>query len=326
MANIINVGIVGCGDFLRWQADDLANSKQLKVAKLFDPRREEAEKYAAKLGGVVVDSEDAIFNDPSISVVALFVPPWIRAGLLARAAQAGKHVITTKPLGPTEAECEGMVESARKAGIKAGVIYSRTGDPFIETAKQIFESGRFGKLALYRQDWIHAYPKWNKWAVDPDKNGGPFMDAMIHNLNTANYLMGRPLVERKLYSDNLAHPDLRCADTEFMVTRYEGGGVAHLFITWAADLATHSTAGNDREHIDVFYMVTDKGWRLTKEWRENGCFLVASREGKKEEVLVAAPAQTCYDGFAAHIAGGAFPRVLATLSEAAADIATVRKA
>ena len=326
MTNILNVGIVGCGDFLRWQADDLANSKQLKVAKLFDPRRAEAEKYAAKLGGVAVDSEDDIFNDPSISLVALFVPPWIRAGLLERVAKAGKHIITTKPLGPTEAECDAMVESARSYGVKAGVIYSRTGDPFIETAKQVFESGRFGKLALYRQDWIHAYPKWNKWAVDPDKNGGPFMDAMIHNLNTANYLMGRPMLSHTFFSDNLAHPELRCADTESMVVRYQGGGVANLFITWAADLATHSTAGNDREHIDLFYLVTDKGWRITKEWRADGCFLVASREGKNEEVLVTAPAQTCYDAFAAHLAGGVFPRVLATLAEAACDIATVRKA
>jgi len=28
---------------------------------------------------------------------------------------------------------------------------------------------------------------------------------------------------------------------------------AHLFITWAADLALYCEEGNDREHIDLFY-------------------------------------------------------------------------
>ena len=49
-----------------------------------------------------------------------------------------------------------------------------------------------------------------------------------------------------------------------MKVDFAGGGCAYLFITWAADLAVHSTEGNDREHIDLFYMVTDQGWRLTK--------------------------------------------------------------
>lgn len=325
MGDTLNLGIVGCGDFLRWQADDIRRSKRVKVVKLYDPRRAEAEKFAAMLGGVAVDGEDEILGDPAVDAVALFVPPWVRRDLFVRAAREGKHVITTKPLGSTVAECEVMQEAARGANIKAGAIYNRTGNAFVETAKRVFESGRFGRLALYRQDWIHAYPKWNKWAVDPDKNGGPFMDAMIHNLNTANYLMGRPIAACTLFSDNLAHPELRCPDTECMVARYEGGGVAHLFITWAADLATHSTEGNDREHIDLFYMVTDKGWRITDECRAGTRCLVASREGKQEEVPVENAAQTCYDAFAEHVADGAYPRVFATLEEAARDIAAVRR-
>lgn len=148
------------------------------------------------------------------------------------------------------------------------------------------------------------------------------MDAMIHNLNAACHLMGpdRPVLRHSFFSHRLAHPDLACADTECLVAEFEGGA-AHLFITWAADLATHSTAGNDREHIDLFYLVTDRGWRLTKEWRDGAPMIAASREGHTEFLPCPPLATTPYEAFAAHAgAGAAFPAQLATLSEAVRDL------
>ena len=320
-----SIAIFGCGDFLRWQADSLKNSKAVRVAALYDPDQARAQKFGDQFGGSVVADPDTIFADKSIDLVALFVPPWVRKGLFLKAAAAGKHVIATKPFGSTTADCQEMSAAAAKTGIKVGIIYSRTDDPFMQAAKDLFASGRIGRLALYKQDWIHAYPQWNNWATDPEKNGGPFMDAMIHNLNAACYLMDRPVEKTAFFSDRLAHPGLKCADTEAMIVNFAGGGVANLFITWAADLATHSREGNDREHIDLFYLVTDKGWRITREWRSGGPVIVASREGKQEVISCPPITQTPYDAFCAHVDGAPFPRVFANLADATRDIALVRR-
>ncbi|HOK04656.1 MAG TPA: Gfo/Idh/MocA family oxidoreductase [Victivallales bacterium] len=320
MTKKIKMAVIGCGDFLRWQANEIKNSKFVEVAKFYDPRKEQAEKFAKELGGKAVDSSDEIFNDSEVKLIALFTPPWIRESQFIEAAKAGKHIITTKPLAPTVKECESIVKAQKKYNIKAAVIYSRTGDAFVETAKKILDDGKFGKLALYKQDWIHAYPKWNNWATDPKKNGGPFMDAMIHNLNTANYLMNRPVVSKTFFSENLSHPQLKCADTEAMIVKYKGGAMANLFITWAADLATYDTTGNNREHIDIFYLITDKGWRITKEWRKEGCFLIASREKIKKEIKVIPIKINIYDAFVRHIGGDLLPRILVSLKDAYSDI------
>jgi len=321
----LKLAIFGCGDFLRWQADSLKSSKLVKVAALYDPDQARAAKFAEQFGARVITNPDDVFADASIDMAGLFVPPWVRKGLFLKAAASRKHVIATKPFGSTPADCAEMTAAAASTGIKAAVIYSRTQDPFVEGAKALFDSGRLGKLALYKQDWIHAYPQWNTWATDPEKNGGPFMDAMIHNLNAACYLMGKPVAKTAFFSDRLSHPDMKCADTEAMIVNYTGGGVANLFITWAADLATHSREGNDREHIDLFYLVTDKGWRITKEWRNEGPCLIASREGKQEIIVCSMPSTSHYDAFASHIAGGAFPGVLSSLADASRDIALVRR-
>lgn len=315
MSKTYQLGIFGCGDFLRWQAGDLKKSKQVQVKSLFDPDRKRAEKFAGDLGGQVVDSPEAIFSDPAIDVVLLFVPPWLRKDLIAKAVSAGKHILATKPLGPKVADCLEMVKAVQ-GKVRCGLIYRRTGNGMVETLKKIFTGGEIGQLALYKQDWLHHYPQWNQWATDPDKNGGPFMDAMIHNLNIVRYLMGRKALRATFFSDSHAHT-LKCNDTEFMKLDFEDRGSAHLFITWAADLAVFSKEGNDREHIDLFYMVTDQGWRVT----EGKGLITASKEGQTKTWPIESPAKSHFDRFADMLdIGGAMPSDLVDIVEAYQDI------
>ncbi len=74
MKTPVKLGIIGCGDFLRWQASGLKSSRLVQGGALFDLDRKRAENFATDLGGRVVDSVEEIFQDPSIGMVALFVP------------------------------------------------------------------------------------------------------------------------------------------------------------------------------------------------------------------------------------------------------------
>lgn len=324
---IHKIGIIGCGDYLRWQSDDLKNSRKVKVKSLFDPDSIRSAKYAEALGGKTVGSSDEILADQEIDIVCLFVPPWIRKDILVRAAKAGKHIITTKPLAPSVADCKAIVDAVKRNKVKCGVFYRRTGNSGIETYKKIFSSGRVGKLALYKQDWIHHYPEWNNWATDPEKNGGPFMDAMIHNMNIAKYLMGRKPVSCSYFSSNYAHPKLKCSDTDFMKLDFEENGSAHLFITWAADLAVYSKDGNNREHIDITYMITDKGWRITEGWEKEKFTITASKDGKNIKWVAKDLKRTPYDRFADSVLKDRpLPSDIPDVVEACDDITLIREA
>ena len=141
-----NLGIIGCGDFLRWQEPALKTGKEARVSKLFDTDAGRAKAYAAKVGGEPVASAEAVLADPAIDIVCLFVPPHFRKDLLLATVRAGKHILTTKPLGPSVAECLAMVKAVGGAKIKCGVMYGRTGNAGIETYKKIFQSGEIGRL------------------------------------------------------------------------------------------------------------------------------------------------------------------------------------
>ncbi len=320
MSKTYGMGIIGCGDYLRWESEAISQSKMITVKSLFDMDSARAEKYAKQLGGEAVGTAEEIINDPAIDIVCIFVPPWARKDLLVSAARAGKHIIATKPLAPNVSDCQAMVDAVQSAGVRCGVFYLRTGSPSIETFKKVLDSGELGRLALVRHDWIHHYPQWNNWALDPDRNGGPFMDAEIHILNFTRYLMGRPATHCTFFSHNLAHPDLTCADTEGMTVEFADGGLAYLFITWAADLKVDSLEGNYRESIDVNYYVTDQGWRVT--FTEDK--VVASRAGETREFPFEKLPATTYDRFAAGIESGELPSDIVSIETALEDIRIIR--
>lgn len=321
----LGLGILGCGDFLRWNAEALQTSTRARVVALFDPAADRAARWAERLGCGARASAAEVIEDPAVDVVLAWMPPFVREDALRRAFAAGKAVLATKPLAHDEAACARIEAAARAAGRPFGILYGRSGDVFVPALAALLRSGELGALALYRRDWQHAAPAWNTWATDPALNGGPFLDAMIHNLNAARHLMGRPVRQATFFGANLAHPQLRCADTETMLVEFERGQ-ALLFITWAADLAVHSTAGNDREHIDVHYLVTDQGWRLETAWTPAGPLVRASRGGTLREFPVKADPETVFDAFARHCRGEApLLERLATPAEAAEDVRLIRR-
>ena len=319
---IWQVGILGCGDFLRLNVDELLGSERVKLKTLYDPDASRAQTYAPRLKAKVVDNAEAILDDPSIDLTLLFMPPWVRKDAFVRAAEAGKQILTTKPLGSTVEDCAAMVRAAERHKTRCGVLYRRTASKTVESLRRLFDGDKIGKLGLYKQDWIHHYPQWNTWTLDPAKNGGPFMDAMIHNLNVSRYLMARPPLRSTFFGDSHAH-ELPCNDTEFLKIDFADRGAAHLFITWAADLGVQSTEGNYREHIDLLYMVTDRGWRVTLE----GGQIVASRDGKKQSFTIEPIRGTVYDRFLWAVeVNAANPSDIPTVREAYEDICIIRDA
>ena len=224
----------------------------------------------------------------------IYTPPWVRIELFEKAAATGKHIITTKPLANNyQTACK--LSTAIKGKVDCAVFYGRTGNAHVDRLKVLLDSGELGSLALYKEDWLHHYPQWNDWATDPEKNGGPFMDAMIHNLNKSRYLIDSRVKSLNYFSDNFAQK-LKCNDTEFMKVNFENGASSYLFITWAGDLEVYSLEGNEREHFGILHMITDQGWYITEEEKEDGTALIRAKKEREIREYEVAPLEfTAYD-------------------------------
>jgi predicted dehydrogenase len=299
--SVLRAGLLGAGDFARIQSPILRQSQRLRVEAVYDPNPEAARATAERLGARVVGSSDAIFRDASLEVVLIFTPPFTRRELVEAAVATGKRIITTKPLAPNLEDARAIAEAARDG--RCLVIYKRTGNAQVQGLKKLLDSGEVGGLGLYRHDWIHHYPYWSPWSLDPQKNGGPLVDAMIHNLNTARFLAGREVVAYGYHGYRLAH-DFAIPDTELLILDFEGGATAHLSITWAADLAIYDRKANDRERIDINYVVTTKGWLVRFETRDGRPMISATRDGQVRLHPVQLPPLTLYDRWVEDLEAG----------------------
>ena len=291
---VYNLGLLGCGDFARIQSPALLNSRRARVAAVYDPDEAAARTAADRFGAVVKGSAEALLGDPAVDVAVVYTPPFTHRELCEQAIAAGKRVITTKPLAPSVEDARAIAEATRDG--RCLVVYKRTGNPQHHALKKLFASGEVGALALYRHDWVHHYPYWYPWALDPEKNGGPLVDAMIHNLNAARDLAGE-VAAVTYHGYRLTHPEWKVCDTELLVVDFASGATAHLFITWAADLAIYDPKANDRERVDVQYYVGSKGHLVRFESRDGRPVLSASREGRTLLFPVEPLADTLYDRY-----------------------------
>jgi len=298
-------GLIGCGDYLRWLLDDMNNSRRIKVKSTFDLDSSKAKLRAEQLNAKPVASAEEIFEDPEISVVYIFTPPWARYDLFKKAVENNKHIITTKPLANSIEEAEKLMNLVN-GKVESAVHYGRTGNAGVEFLKDILDSGEIGRLALYKEDWFHHYPTWNNWATDKEKNGGPFMDAMIHNLNKARFLIDSPVKKLSFFSDNHAQK-LNCNDTEFMKVDFENGASAHLFITWAADLQVFNPAANEREHYGIEHYITDKGWYVQFQEKDGKEIVRAHKNDEVKEFEIKELKNTPYDQFIEDLETGKKP-------------------
>ena len=298
---VYRAGLFGAGDFARIQAPILEKSQRLLVEAVYDPNETAARATAQRLGARVAGSPDAIFRDPSLEVALIFTPPFTRRELVEAAVAAGKRIITTKPLAPNLEDARAIVEATSDG--RCLVIYKRTGNAQVQSLKKLLDSGEVGALGLYRHDWIHHYPYWSPWSLDPKKNGGPLVDAMIHNVNTARFLVARDVVGYGYHGYRLCH-SFAIPDTELLVMDFEGGATAHLSITWAADLAIYDAKANDRERIDINYVVTTKGWLVRFETRDGRPMISATKDGHVRLYPIEAPSTTFYDRWAEDIEAG----------------------
>ncbi|SDY32491.1 Predicted dehydrogenase [Hymenobacter psychrophilus] len=143
---------------------------------------------------------DTIRDNPAVEVVYVVLPPALHAEYTERAARAGKHVLSEKPMAPTVADCQRMIEACKKAGKKLMIAYRAQYEPFNLDAIARIRRGELGKLLQITADHGRIVdpvddPADTWRVVQKMAGGGSLMDIGIYSLNAARYLTGEEPTE-----------------------------------------------------------------------------------------------------------------------------------
>ena len=191
----LGAAIIGCGAIFPLHAKALARLQGVELLVVADNELSKAEKMGLEYGCTGTNDYRTIIERDDIDVVHLCTPHHLHAEMAVELLNAGKHVLTEKPLAVDLESAHRMLEAAASSKGQLGVVFqNRYNDPSV-LIKQMIQSGELGKLVClkgvvtwHRDENYYQSSNWRgRWASE---GGGVLMNQTIHTLDLLQWFGG----------------------------------------------------------------------------------------------------------------------------------------
>lgn len=311
MAQKLKVAIIGCGGIANGKHMPALAKKTdiLELAAFCDIIPERAEKAKADYGteqSLVVSDYKELLGNASIDVVHVCTPNDSHAEITIAFLEAGKHVMSEKPMAKTAAAARSMLAAAERTGKLLTVGYNNRFRPDSLYLKELCEAGELGEIYYAKAHALRrrAVPTWGVFLDEEKQGGGPLIDIGTHALDLTLWMMNNyePKVVlgstyRKLADqENAANAwgpwdpkQFTVEDSAFGMITFKNGATAVLESSWAINLRDFdeakvtlagTKAGADMK--DGLFLNGEKHSRLYVQEVELKSGGVAFYEGKSE--------------------------------------------
>ncbi len=201
MARKIRYGIIGFGAFAeRTIASAIMTSPNSELVAIqkrsLTIAQEKAHAFNVPLA---FDSAQKLANHPRVDAVYIASAVVQHELDALTAAKAGKHVLIEKPMAMNVAEAKKMIAACRRANVKLMVGQMARFSPLIGHMKELVHSGRIGKVAFIKTEYIYdARLSQRQWLQDKKTaGGGPTFDIGVHCLDTIRFLLDDDVISVK---------------------------------------------------------------------------------------------------------------------------------
>ena len=232
----VRVGIIGS----QFQADCHAASismieDDMTVIAVASPTAAHANQLAERyhIPRVYSDYRE-LAKDPEIEAVTITAPNALHCEMTLAMAKAGKHVICEKPLCVNPAEADEMIAACRANGVLLLYAEELFFTPKYLKAKEMADSGAFGKVHLIKQSEKHFGPH-SEWFWDVKRaGGGALLDLGVHGIAFAYWFLGRPkILSAYSHLGTYVHGDKTEADDEAVtIVEFEGNAFGIIENSW----------------------------------------------------------------------------------------------
>src|SRR6266852_6971826 len=173
-----------------------AKCEKSKVVALVSGHPDKANKLALRYGVnpkniYNYENYDSIKDNSEVDIIYIVLPNSMHAEYTIRGVQAGKHVLSEKPMANTPAECQSMIDAARKADRKLMVAYRLRYEPFTQEMIRMAREQELGPVKIIQTSAGFNIGDPNQWRLKKDMaGGGSLMDIGIYALQAARYISG----------------------------------------------------------------------------------------------------------------------------------------
>ncbi len=264
----VQLGIIGFGGMGKWHANNAprAGVEITAVCDIVEEKLEEAKND----GLVTYTSAEALLADENVNTVILTVPNHLHMEMCIKAAEAGKHVISEKPVALNLAQLDKMEEACNKAGVLFTVHQNRRWDRDMLTIKKLLDDQALGNVFTIESKLHSGNGYMHEWHIYKAFGGGMIYDWGVHLIDQMLFMMSGCKI-KSIFADikSVLHEEV---DDYFkIILKTDTGITAHI------ELSTYILDYQPR-----WLMAGDKGTAIIKDFGCNGHVL---RTGKMLEKL-----------------------------------------
>ena len=193
----LGLALVGLGNYSTSQlAPALQETKQCYLAGIVTGTPAKAEEWKQKYN--IPDKNvynyetfDQIADNPDIDIIYVVLPNAMHAEYTIRAAKAGKHVITEKPMEVSVEKCQQMIDACRENDVKLAVGYRLHYEPYNQEMMRLGQEQVFGAVQSLEADFGFKIGDPAQWRLDHAlAGGGALMDVGIYTIQGCCYTLG----------------------------------------------------------------------------------------------------------------------------------------
>ena len=219
-------GVVGCGVISDTHIDAinaLPNGRTVAVCdKVEAAAKAKAEQYDCDYYTDLAE----MLQDDRVEVCNIVVPSGLHAQLGMQCAEAGRHVICTKPIDVTLEKIDALIDACDRNGVKLGATHQFRGYTIYKRIKAAADSGKLGKLLYgnamvpwYRSDEYYGDGWHGTIKLD---GGGALMNQSIHYVDLLLWVMG-DVAKLAGFADALAHDTIEVEDCATAALKFTSG-------------------------------------------------------------------------------------------------------
>jgi predicted dehydrogenase len=223
----LGIGVVGTGFAAAAHVDALRRIPEARLVAVAGSSAEKGERFAARVGAERGYGDwRALVEDAGVDVVHDCTPNHLHAAVNAAVLEAGKHVLSEKPLGLDTSETAALAAQADRTQAVAGVCFNYRHYPLVQHLRGALRGERMHAVrGGYLQDWLLEESDWN-WRLETERAGASRAvgDIGSHWLDLAEHVMGDRVVALCADLGRLHERRLRPADATETFVRGAGGG------------------------------------------------------------------------------------------------------
>jgi UDP-N-acetyl-2-amino-2-deoxyglucuronate dehydrogenase len=230
----IRFALVGCGRIAGKHLEALTrHSDRAELVAVCDNDTRALEAVAARAQVPAFGSLEELLAKSNADVVVLATPSGLHAAETIQAAEAGRHVVTEKPMATRWHDGKAMVAACDRAGVQLFVVKQNRRNPTIQMLKRAIDRRRFGRIFMVTVNvfWNRPQEYYDSasWRGTWEFDGGAFMNQASHYVDLLDWLVG-PVEAVHAFTATLAR-HIEVEDTGVANIRWRSGALGSINVT-----------------------------------------------------------------------------------------------